>query len=145
MFRANAEIKGLNQFLRDMRHAPPELSKELRQRAQKIAEPVAADARSRASTPQARMSAPSIRAVRDRVPVIKAGGGSALVSGTPRRRRPKAGDVYFGADFGARGLPQFPSKTKGGRMVFKAVRGQRKHIADQYLDAVEDVFKGRGI
>lgn len=138
-----AEIKGLNQFLRDMKTAPKELQAELRKRAQDIAEPVAADARSRARTAQQRMVAPTIRAPRDRIPVIKAGGGKVLASQTPRRRRPRGGDVYFGADLGS-SLPQFPAKTKGGTMVFKAIKGQRKHIADQYLEAVEDVFKGRG-
>lgn len=138
-----AEIRGLDQFLRDMKNAPKELQAELRSRAQQIAEPVAAEARGRARTAQQRMVAPTIRAPKDRIPVIKAGGGKVLASGTPRRRRPRGGDVYFGADLGSSTLPQFPGKTKGGTMVFKAIKGQRKHIADQYLAAVEDVFKGR--
>ena len=124
-----------------MKSAPKELQSELRQKAQAIAEPVASEARGRASTAQQSLVAASIRAPRDRIPVIKAGGGKTLPSSTPRRRKPRAGDVYFGADFGS-GLPQFPGKTKGGRMLFKAIKGKRKHIADQYLDAVEKVFKG---
>ena len=140
-----ASIPGLNQFLRDMKHAPRELQTELRKRAQDIAEPVAADARSRAQTAQQKMVAPTIRAPKDRIPVIKAGGGKVLASSTPRRRRPRGGDVYFGADFGSATLPQFPGRRKRGTMVFPAIKGKRKHIADQYLDAVEDVFMGRGI
>ena len=139
-----AEIKGLNQFLRDMKNAPKELQSELRSRAQDIAEPIASDARSRASTAQQRLVAPTIRAPKDRIPVLKAGGGKVLASGTPRRRRPRGGDVYFGADFGSSTLPQFPGRKKRGTMVFPAIKGKRKHIADQYLEAVEDVFKGRG-
>lgn len=134
---------GLNKFLRDLRNFDPELSKELRRRARDIAEPIAADARSRASTAQQQAVAPSIRAVSDRLPVIKAGGGRVYPSTTPRSRKAKMGDVYFGADFGS-SLPQFAfRKRKGGTMLFKAVKGKRKHIADQYLDAVEDVF-GKG-
>lgn len=140
---AKAKIAGLNEFLRDMRTAPRELQNELRGRAQAIAEPIAEEARRNARTPQERLVAPSIRAVRDRLPVIKAGGGKVLASRTPRRRQPRAGDVYFGADFGASKLSQFPRKSKTGRLVFKAVKGNRKQIAKQYLDAVEKVFKGR--
>ena len=139
-----AEIVGLNKFLRDMKGAPPELQKELRRRAQEIAEPIAADARGRASTGQQQLVAGSIRAVKDRLPVIKAGGGSKLGSTTPRRRKPSAGDVFFGADFGSNSLPQFQGKKKGGQMVFAAIKGKRKQTADEYLDAVEKVFKGKG-
>lgn len=141
MGRRNAEIVGLNKFLRDMKHAPPELQRELRQRARAIAEPVAAEARTRARTRQQSAAAGSIRAVSDRLPVIKAGGGRKFPSSSGSKA--KMGDVYFGADFGSNRLPQFPRKRKGGDMVFKAIRGQRKHIADEYLEAVEDVFKGR--
>ena len=139
---AKAEIVGLNKFLRDMKSAPVELQRELRTRAQAIADPIASEAKSNASTAQQKLSAPSIRAVKDRIPVLKAGGGKTLPSTTPRARKPKAGDVYFGADFGSRHLNQFGPKTKGGAMIFKAIKGKRKHIADEYLDAVEDVFKG---
>lgn len=136
------QIQGLNALLRTFRTYPKELSTELRKRSQAIAEPIAAEARGRAQTPQQKLVAPSIRAVRDRIPVVKVGGGSSLKSSTPRRRQPKAGQVYFGADFGS-GLPQFPGKTKGGRMIFKAVKGQRNNIAEQYLDAVADIFGRR--
>jgi len=136
------QIEGLNALLRTFRGAPRELQTDLRKRSQAIAEPIAAEARGRAVTSQQRMVAPSIRAVRDRIPVVRVGGGTTLQSSTPRRRKPKAGQVYFGADFGS-GLPQFPGKTKGGRMIFKAVRGQRNNIGEQYLDAVSDVFGKR--
>ncbi len=139
---AKSQIKGLNSFLRDMKHAPRELSKELRNRSQAIAEPIAKEARANARTPQQKLVAPSIRAVKDRIPVIKLGGGRKLKSTTPRRLKPSAGAVYFGADFGS-SLPQFRAKNKGGTMIFPAVKGRRKQIADQYLDAVEDVFKGK--
>jgi hypothetical protein len=136
------EIIGLNALLRTFRTYPKELSTELRARSQRIAEPIAAEARDRATSPQQKLVAPSIRAVRDRIPVVKVGGGTTLKSSTPRRRQPKAGQVYFGADFGS-SLPQFPGKTKGGRMIFKAVKGQRNNIADEYLGAVEDIFGKR--
>lgn len=137
-----SRIDGLNQFLRDMKQAPRELQQELRGEAMAIAEPIADLARRKARTEQQRLVAPSIRAVKDRIPVVKAGGGRRLASTTPRRRRPAAGDVYFGADFGSRRAPQFGPKKKGGDMVFQAVKGRRKQIADSYLEAVERVFEG---
>ncbi len=141
---AKSQIKGLNSFLRDMKHAPRELQNKLRKRAQKIAEPIAEDAKANARTPQQKLVTPSIRAVRDRIPVVKLGGGRKLKSTTPRRLKPSAGDVYFGADFGGgRGVSQFGPKNKGGTMIFPAVKGRRKQIADEYMNAVEDVFKGK--
>ena len=139
---AAQRIEGLNALLRTFRTYPRELSSELRDRAKKIADPIAEDARDRAQTSQQKMVAPSIRAVRDRIPVVKVGGGMTVKSSTPRRRQPRAGQVYFGADFGS-SLPQFPGKTSGGRMIFKAVKGNRDNIAEQYLDAVADIFGRR--
>lgn len=135
------QIPELNAFLRTCRTFPKEYSKELRKRSKAIAKPIAEDARSRAKTPQQKMVAPSIREVSDRIPVIKVGGGITLKSSTPRRRQPKAGQVYFGADFGS-SLPQFPGKTKGGRMIFKAVQANRDAIAEQYLADVSQIFYG---
>lgn len=138
-----ARIEGLNPLLRTFRNFDKSLSKELRVRAKAIAEPIAEDARARARSPQERMVAPSIRAVSDRIPVIKAGGGKRLASNTPRRVRPQAGAVFFGADFGARTNPRFPRKKDGGRLLFPAVKDNRTNIAKQYLDAVDDVFGDR--
>lgn len=141
---AKSQIKGLNKFLRDMKFAPRELQTELRNRAQKIAEPIAEQARANAKTPQQKLVAPSIRAVKDRIPVVKLGGGRKLKSTTLRRLKPAAGAVYFGADFGAsRHAKQFQPKKKGGTMIFPAIKGRRKQIADEYMAAVEDVFKGK--
>lgn len=140
----NVRIQGLNRLLRDFSRAPKELQNQIRDGAHRIAEPLAADARRRAVTPQQRMAAESIQAKRDRIPVVKLGGGKRLSSSTPRARQPKASDVYFGADFGSDRLRQFPSKKRGGRMFYPAVEGRRREIAEAYLDMVERVFKGRG-
>lgn len=132
-------VDGLRPLLRLMSDLPKETQAEIRVKAQRIVEPVAAEARRNASSAQQRLVAPSIRAVKDRVPKIKAGGSKTLASTTPRRRKPKAGDVFFGANFG--GAPrQFPPKVKPDYMLFRAVEGNRRHIAKQYLDAVERAF-----
>tara|TARA_R110000803_G_scaffold100681_1_gene168733 strand:+ start:355 stop:792 length:438 start_codon:yes stop_codon:yes gene_type:complete len=138
-----AGVDGLNKFLRDMSKAPKALQNELRDRAKVIAEPIAADARANATTAQQKLVTPSIRAVRDRVPVVKLGGGRKAASTTPRKLKPKMSDIYWGADFGSDHLKQFPGEKKGGRLIFPAIKGRSDEIADQYFEAIEDVFKGR--
>lgn len=135
-------IEGMNSFLRSLKDAPRELQNELRDRAKDIAEPIAADARALARTPQQKLIAPSIRAVRDRVPVVKLGGGRKAASTTPRRIKPKMSDIYWGADFGS-DMKQFPAIKKGGRLIYPAIAGRKDEVADAYLDAVEKIFKGR--
>lgn len=141
--RGAVKIEGLNGFLRDMNRAPKELQDQIRDNALRIAEPIAEDARRRATTQQERLVAPAIKAKRDRIPVVKLGGAKRLASSTPRAKQPKASDVYFGADFGSNTLRQFPAVKKGGRLFYPAIEGRSREIADAYLDMVERVFKGR--
>jgi hypothetical protein len=142
MATPRVEIEGLNEMLRAIsKMVGPQGSRELRQGAKQIAEKVALDARGRASTPQQRLAAPKgINAKSDRVPTIRVGGAARLASSTSRSRQPKAGDVIFGADFGSDRFRQFPAKVSGGRLVFKAVESNRRYIANEYFDRIEEMW-----
>lgn len=71
---------------------------------------------------------------------MKAGGAKRVTSSGA-----SAGDLYFGADFGAHrhNHPQFPNTppVKGGRTIYREIDGREREIADAYFDAVERVFK----
>lgn len=96
------DIEGLNKFIRDCGRANEAFSPLLRDASTQIAEDVIAQARSKASgvSRQAALAAQSMRVRRDRIPVITNGGSTRLTSTTPRRRQPRGGDVWFGAEFG---------------------------------------------
>ena len=139
-------IEGLNEMLRAIsRIAGPEGSRNLREGAKDIAAKVAADARGKASTSQQRLGASAgINAKFDRIPTIRMGSARRVTRSTPGKgRNPTASDVIFGSDFGSDQLRQFPPSVRGGRMLFPAIRDNRRYIADQYLDRIEDMWAER--
>lgn len=142
MVAPSIEVDGLNDMLRMLRGAPPELSKNLRRESKAIAGIVADDAQSRArrESKQLAATARTIRAVSDRVPTVKAGGARRVTSSGA-----SASDIYWGANFGTKAnrYPQFPRREPGGRTIYPAIRAAREEIADRYLDAVKDVWDGR--
>ena len=124
-------VEGLNETLRAFRQYGPEAANELRTEAKNIAATVAAkqQAAGRSSSRQSAMAAPTVRARRDRVPVIVAGG------------RSKAGMVFFGAEFGGQRRPttrQFrPYKGHTGYWFYPTLRASMPAILDAYSRALD--------
>lgn len=137
---AHVEVEGLDDLLRMFRNTPKELQKEMRSESKAIAEPIAADARSRAlnGSPQLAAIASTIRSKSDRVPTIVAGGPKRVTS----NRSAAASQVYFGADFGSNRYRQFPSVVKGGRTIYPAINSNEADTGERWLGAVERVFDG---
>lgn len=109
------EVENLPGMWRRLRALPKTAQQELRDAARMISDDEAARIRSAAAgdSPQAAAVAPFIRARRDRVPAIVAGGHSkAGVSGGA-----KAGEVFFGAEFGGRGRKRRKAVKHGSRVV----------------------------
>lgn len=134
-------VAGLNQALRSL---PKSASVKLRDASQVIAGKVAADATSAARSQggAAGLVAGSIRASRDRVPVVKMG-SSARLPGDRKGARQTVGDIIWGAEFGGGARPttrQFRpwrgSGTGAGYFLFPTVRGDRDFIEQQYGDAI---------
>jgi hypothetical protein len=99
-------------------------------------------AAARGSDAQSAAVAPSIKAKSDRVPVVE-GGGRRLATHQRRRssgqRKTQAGDLLFGANFGATYLPQF-RKHNGGAggedyFFFKTIDANESAIVQQWEDA----------
>lgn len=100
--KLSGDIEGLNKFIRDCGKANEAFSPLLRDASTKIAEDVIAEARTKAASvsKQAALAAQSMKVRRDRIPVISSGGSTRLSSSTPRKKQPKGGDIWFGAEFG---------------------------------------------
>lgn len=138
-------IEGLNAALRML---PKEASAKLRDASVDIAADIASEAsgRARSQGGAASLVAPSIRATRDRVPVVKMGGSTRLPAsgnGWARSRggaRQTIGDVIWGAEFGGGARPttlQFqPHRGRTGYFLWPTVRDNNRDIHERYSDAL---------
>lgn len=136
-------LEGLNKALK---RVPREAAANLRDAAQRIAGKVAQDAstKARGLGPQAALVAGSIKATRDRVPVVKAGGSKRLPTHSDGRKRvgsrQTVGDVFFGTNFGSHKYTQFPPVTKPDRFLWKSIKDDGEYIRDEYLNALDEAI-----
>jgi hypothetical protein len=137
-------IANLNAVLRSLARMPKEATDGLRDEAQAIATDIVNRARGSASAPQMRLAAQSLKAKRDRIPVIEAGGTKRLpvTSGRkrrgPDRSRQTYGDVFFGAEFGGSrgsiaasmgaGVGETVAYRQGGRTRYSTNRGSTRQF-----------------
>ena len=97
----------------------------------------------------ARYVAPTIRATRDRVPVVRMGGSRALPPRDGRARtgsHQTVGDVMWGAEFGSVRHTQFSpwggNGDSAGYFLWPSVR--MDEIVEQWAGAVEDACRSAG-
>ena len=140
------DVRGLNAALRRL---PKEASAQLRVAAKAIAADIAGEAaeRARGLGGVAGLVAPTIRASKDRVPVVKMGGTGKLPDAgsdwTHARSGPRqtVGDVIFGAEFGggARDTTQQfrPHKGTQGYFLWPTVRDRSDDIQERYGEALQ--------
>ena len=137
-------IAGLNRALRAL---PKEASAELRDASQEIAGEVADKARAKASGMggAAAKVAPTIKARRDRVPVVAMGSKKRIERGRSGDRQ-TVGDLIWGAEFGGRGrntTQQFlPHRGQDGYFLWPAVR--EADIGERYSEALLDALNKIG-
>jgi hypothetical protein len=142
------EMFGMDDFLRQLQRAPAETKKAIKQGNKAIAEEVFVQVKRRsrmvfhASRYQTIM--PSMRVVQGTVPNIKVGGAKkATVS---RKKRPPAGDLFFGLEFGGGSKPttqQFPlHRGKKGYVLIPTIVKMHDFIKKEYTDQIERVLKG---
>lgn len=135
-------ISGVDGLNRALRQLPKEASVALRDESQAIAGDVAAKAKSRAmgvSKTYARHVAPTIRARRDRIPVIAIGSRARIRKGSARQT---VGDLLWGVEFGGRQRPttmQFlPHLGTTGYALWPTIRQELPDIMDRWADALYD-------
>lgn len=146
-------ITGAREMLRAFKRLPKDATKELRAANKEISRSLAAKIKTAAagSPRQGPAVAPSVRAGADRIPNVQAGGARRAGKQTRRSRgqRPTtAGDLVFGANFGATYLRQFPAHNGGAGsddyFFFKTVERNMPAIADEWTDAAERVLRKWG-
>lgn len=137
------EVDGLKETLRAFGRYGKEANKDLRDAAQaevrKIAPAIVAAGR-RDGGPST-LVASTVKAPRDRVPVIAAGGAKKVAPSRRTRRKPAAGDIFFGAEFGGRARPttqQFrPHTGTRGHWFYPTLRKKIPALLDGYQDALD--------
>lgn len=139
----NVRIEGLQATLRAFRELPKDASNELRDEAGKIAQDMAGWIHDAAvsDSRQSALVADTVKVNRDRVPSVSIGGASRVGTGTGRKKG-KAYEVLFGANFGARTYPQFrPWAGKGNDyFVFTQIEAHEREVENRYLDAADRVI-----
>ncbi|TDP97646.1 hypothetical protein [Labedaea rhizosphaerae] len=149
-------IDGVQDTLKAFRQLPKEASAELRDASQRIAVVVAAAAKSNAQHegPQARLVARTIKVLRDRVPVIVAGGTMKL-----GRNNAPAWGLVFGAEFGQNarsgwyaamkydgsiGRQWHPHRGRQGYFLFPTVESRAAQISREWNAAADGIQRAFG-
>lgn len=131
-------ITGVRETLRACRELPDDAQRELRDRSKALAESLAVQIRAAAvsDSGQSALMAPTVRARRDRVPVIVAGGPKRV----GRNRKP-AHKILFGSEFGSNALRQFrPHRGASSYWFFRTVEDNSARIDREWNAAASDVL-----
>jgi hypothetical protein len=134
------KIGGARETLAAFRRLPKEASNELRDANQKISEHLADKIRAaaRSSDAQSALVAQGIKAKRDRVPAIQAGGRTKV-----GRNRSPLDKILFGANFGATQLKQFRPHRGGGDddyWFFSTVEREEPRIVEAWTEAADRIL-----
>lgn len=129
---------GFNKVLRAI---PKEADREVRAASGVIAQDLASKAQTRARSygDVASLVAPTIKAGRDRVPLVRMGGTKRLPPRDGRTRtgpNQTVGNLIWGAEWGSRRFRQFPEPVKRGRMLWSTLHDEYEASMDAWGDAV---------
>jgi hypothetical protein len=133
------DVKGLNETLRAFRRMPKEANKSLRERSLDLSDLLARSARQagQSSDAQSALVAQSVKAKKDRIPGVRAGGATRV-----GRNRAPLHKIMFGAEFGANRLKQFrPHRGREGYWLFPTVRREAPQIQKTWEKLADDVVR----
>jgi hypothetical protein len=135
-------IDGLRETLAALRKLPKDASDELRTAALEISRELAAAAKASGAREgsQAAAVAKTVKAARDRVPVVVAGGNRKL----GRNKKP-AFKLLFGSEFGANRLEQYrPHLGRGSYWFFRTIEDEQVTIQARWLEAADAIIRKFG-
>lgn len=131
-------IDGVRETLAKFRELPKEASDQLRTESQQLAGDLAdaIQANAGAEGRQWGILARTVKARKDRVPSVTAG-GSVRVG----RNKQPAYKLLFGAEFGATFLPQFKPRTAGneGYVFFRTAKQKQATIDEAWNRVADDI------
>lgn len=131
-------IEGLRETLAALRRLPKDADVAIRKAALELAEGMekATAAAGRREGAQAALVATTVKARRDRVPVVAAGGTKRL-----GRNRARAFKLLFGSEFGATRYEQFkPHVGTGSYWFFRTIEDEQVMISKGWLEAADEII-----
>lgn len=135
-------LSGARETLKAFRDLPKEASNELRTKTLALSQLLASkvEGAARADSPQSALIAGTVKANKDRVPSISAGGNKKVGS----RKKP-AYKILFGSEFGAKTLKQYrPHVGQGSYWFFRTVEQSQAEIDSAWNKLADDVLKKWG-
>lgn len=136
-------VSGVREVLAALQKLPKDAQKEIRDRSLVLANKLAgsAIAAGRGEGSQAALVASTVKARRDRVPVIEAGGTTRL-----GRNRAPAFKLLFGSEFGSNYYRQFgkPHLGSGSYWFLDTVEREQATIMQEWSGAADEVIRKFG-
>lgn len=134
-------ITGLRETLRAFQELPKDASNRLRDETLKLSQALAVKAKAAGqadAAPQSPLVASTVKAARDRVPVIQAGGTKRL-----GRNRAPAWKLLFGSEFGSNAYQQFHREHAGrqGYWFFPVIEGSQAQIAAAWSRVADGIVR----
>lgn len=133
------KIDGIREMLAALNKLPKDANNELRAAALEISRELSAAARESGASEgrQAAIVAVTVKARRDRVPTVVAGGPKRI-----GRNRQPAYKLLFGSEFGASQYEQYrPHLGRGSYWFFRTVEDNEVEIARKWLDAADEIIR----
>lgn len=134
-------VDGLRETLAALNRLGPDANREIRAKALDLSQTLAASAAraGRAEGRQGVLVAGTVKARRDRVPVVVAGGASPRLG----RGRAKPYQLLFGSEFGSDRYRQFGKRHigRGSYWFFRTVEREQPAIIAAWEAAADDVIR----
>lgn len=130
-------VDGARETLAAFNRLPREASDALRKHSLELATALASKVAGAATSdsPQSALMSSTVKARRDRIPTIEAGGTSRVASS-----RVPAYKILFGSEFGARVLPQYrPHVGRGSYWLFRTVEENEAAISSAWNKVADDI------
>jgi hypothetical protein len=144
--RAKIEITGLQETIRAFNQLPKEANNELRVQTLDLTKALAEKIRAAgmSDTPQSARAAKSVKAVRDRVPVVQAGGtkrASAVIFGSEFGATRKFGWYARGRYYDSTGKQYRPHRGRASYWFFAEIERQQPMIAATWSRTADAILR----
>ena len=139
--QVSVRIDGLRQTLAVLNRLGPEANNQVRDKALELSRVLSSRARAAgmAEGRQAALVAGTVKARRDRVPVVVAGGAGGRLG----RGRARPYELLFGSEFGSDRYKQFgkPHVGRGSYWFFRTVEDSSEEISTAWARAANEIVR----
>lgn len=142
----NVRIDGAKEILKALNQLPKEANQAVRAESMRLAQALARKGQAAAvadDAPQSKLLARTVKARRDRVPVIVAGGTTRIGRG---RRKVPAYKLLFGSEFGSNEHKQFQRAHSGrkGYWFFPLAEKEGRTVGKAWSKAADRIVRSYG-